>query len=455
VSCIAFGANIEDFGAVEGVDTWDAACINSESFLKALSAANASSTDRTVEWPADKTFYMRNIEVNNLHDITIHVNGDVKINDDINKWEDDSGRGVIDISDSTFITVLGHGTVDGQGQKWWRKAYTGVDNRWYLFQFTRCQYLEFYDVHLINSQKFHLKAQDSLHVMIDGITIFVDDTIMRGIRKEHESVMFPLNTDGIDLGVWNATVRNCNITNFDDAIVAKPCNQENTLCKCSGDFKIYNNTITYSVGLAIGSVSPSETHNCVRNVHFYNNSMYRPLKAMYIKSNPGDSGDAIIENIQYEDLYVKQAVWWLLWVGPQQQRQPGQDSTGCNFMLPFIPICPTQPLVTIRNITFRNVRAEETLPIFEGPGCVLCNASNPCVDMNFHDVNVTFFEGDIDDIREELNFWTPGVIFPTKQRSDNISLEYLTQNAYGSVTGYVAPIPCLDDSCFWDGTAKH
>lgn len=36
--------------------------------------------------------------------------------------------------------------------------------------------------------------------------------------------MFPLNTDGIDANGKNITFRRVKVTNFDDAIVAKPAN---------------------------------------------------------------------------------------------------------------------------------------------------------------------------------------------------------------------------------------
>jgi hypothetical protein len=62
----------------------------------------------------------------------------------------------------------------------------------------------------------------------------------------------------------------------------------------------------FSVGLTIGSVPPNDEVNCVRNVTFRDSSMWRPLKALYIKSNPGTSGSAIIQDITYKNLYLEQ-----------------------------------------------------------------------------------------------------------------------------------------------------
>jgi hypothetical protein len=40
----------------------------------------------------------------------------------------------------------------------------------------------------------------------------------------------------------------------------------------------------------------------VRDVTFRNINFTTPIKAVYVKTNPGESGDGIIENILYENL---------------------------------------------------------------------------------------------------------------------------------------------------------
>ena len=46
--------------------------------------------------------------------------------------------------------------------------------------------------------------------------------------------------------------------------------------------------------MTIGSVPPENNCNCIRNVTFRNVNMIRPIKGIYVKSNPGDSGSALI-----------------------------------------------------------------------------------------------------------------------------------------------------------------
>jgi polygalacturonase len=46
-----------------------------------------------------------------------------------------------------------------------------------------------------------------------------------GPKTELSWPIFPLNTDGIDPSGSNVTIRNLNITNFDDAVAVKPCSK--------------------------------------------------------------------------------------------------------------------------------------------------------------------------------------------------------------------------------------
>lgn len=48
--------------------------------------------------------------------------------------------------------------------------------------------------------------------------------------------------------------------------------------------------------------------------------------------------------------------------------------------------CPTNPLVTMRNITLRNVTSVEGVNRY--PGVIICNVSNPCTDFVFENVHM-------------------------------------------------------------------
>lgn len=251
-----------------------------------------------------------------ISDVTIQVAGIVKFTDNFAVWGTDS-ESMLVFEDCEDITLMGSGVVDGQGMNWWRLAYTGTDNRPKLVRFRRARNVLIRDTTFLNSPSFHVIFEDSANVVIHHITIFVDSAINR-IIKRLPNVTYALNTDGIDIRATNVTVYNNNITNYDDGIVAKPCDSTGVHCTCSGNMIIHNNFITYSTGITIGSVSPSENIQCVRNVTFRDNHLFQPLKAIYIKPNgkhDGDMGSGIIDQITYENIFIEQAIWWTIWIG--------------------------------------------------------------------------------------------------------------------------------------------
>lgn len=442
--------NILEFGAKPGVELWSVATHNSDALLKATIAANSSNFDRTVIIPEGETFFMYATNFTDIYNVHFQIDGVLKYTDEISKWPT-KNFALMYFVDCEGLHMYGKGMLDGQGMKWWRYAYSGNDYRPDMITFKYTRDIIVRDLYLYSSPKYSINFVDCADIVVHDVTIYINSTVTRG-RDHHASAVYALNTDGIDIAAYNVTLYNNNITNYDDGIVAKPCRSNWKYCQCSGAIYAYNNTITYSTGLTIGSVPPNGDINCVRNVTFRNNTMHRPLKAIYIKPNPGTNGIGIIEDILYEDILIDYALWWTIWIGPQQQNQPGdKQGTGCNFLFPYVPVCPTQPLVTMKGITLRNVHARETMPFFEGPGVILCDATNPCTDFVFENVTNTLYTGTIDDIYKNLPItYIPGVIFPLPRPDDDWDFSYLTTNVYGQVVGETSPVPCFNDAnCFW------
>lgn len=134
--------------------------------------------------------------------------------------------------------------------------------------------------------------------------------------------------------------------------------------------------------MTIGSVPPSDDHACVRRVHFHDIKFEYPLKAVYVKTNPG-SGTGQITDIIYERLKIHFPVWWNIYIGPQQQKQPDGGGPGC-MTYPFGD-CETQPLIDVRNITLRDINSTGG---FLPPGVIRCNETNICTDINLENVNI-------------------------------------------------------------------
>jgi polygalacturonase len=443
--------SLDDFQAIRDKDSVHAALHNVQSFTQAIMAANASVTDKTVIIPEGSVYYMGELWFEKIVDVTIQLDGKILFSDNFLVWGQESDS-MICFENSRGLTVHGSGVMDGQGLKWWRMAYTGKDKgfRPKLMRFRTTVDILIYGVTFLNSPSFHVIFEDVLNVEIHDIEIFVNSSITRFWSED--SVTYALNTDGLDIRGNNLLIYNNKITNYDDAIVIKPCRNDFLYCTCSGDAEIYNNSITYSTGLSIGSISPGINEDCIHNVTFRDSYLYRPLKAIYIKPNgekEGDEGHGSIDGITYENILIEQAIWWTVWIGPQQMNQPGDEaSKGCNFLYPYIPVCPTQPLVSMTNIKLINITAINTLPLFEGPGVILCDPGNKCEDFVFDRVTNQMFPGDADDIIKHLPFSAPGFLFPTPYRNDTWEFEYLTMNVYGTVKDSF-PTPCFNDpTCF-------
>lgn len=244
-------------------------------------------------------------------------------------------------------------------------------------------------------------------------------------HKWHTSPPIPmvwaLNTDGIDVSGRNFTIHNCSVTNFDDSVVVKPSNLHEQ-GYCSRDVDIRDIRVTWGVGVSIGSVTPSQFHACVDNVTARHLHFDKPLKAIYIKPNPKQPGNqtASITNILYEDVVIERPVWFAIWIGPQQQHQPkGGTDTGCSFFYPLRGHkCPTDPQVTLANITLRRVSARNGRM---SPGILLLDEANPGQNFNFD-----------------------GVVFSnfTKWPKSN----YVCENTQGTATGGTDPVPpCFKD----------
>jgi len=192
-------------------------------------------------------------------------------------------------------------------------------------------------------------------------------------------MVWALNTDGIDFTGHDVIVRNCSITNFDDTVCPKP-----TAPPCTRNVLVEDIAVTYGVGISVGSVPPDVGGNCIDGVLVRRAVFHSALKTIYVKPNPAKDDPAatgLIANVTYEDVRSYDPIWWPIWIGPQQQQQPGDPvGTGCSFIYPLDnTTCATDPQVSVRNVTLRRV------DVYNGnsPGVLLANASNPATGVLF------------------------------------------------------------------------
>ena len=182
-----------------------------------------------------------------------------------------------------------------------------------------------------NSPMYHILIDDSKGFWIHDMEIYVDvwgqmtlDKLFGvGPQASIPVPTFPLNTDGIDPSASDVLIENVTITNYDDAVAVKPGHNDKKISKCAENMVIRNCTVNFGVGMTIGSVPPRDSYSCVRNITFDNITFHHPIKAIYVKTNPGNTTSMLpgsggeITSIVYSNILIHFPIWWNIYIGPQ------------------------------------------------------------------------------------------------------------------------------------------
>ena len=430
---------------------FDQALSNTNTLLHTINNATPGTTLFVPAAPNNNPYWVTGgIHLDSLQNITIVIEGEFRAvtNCYDGCWPtmDNHNHGFMHIflftnSEHLVINGNGMGRIDGSGKGWWNRYVFGnhtSKKRPKMFVFQNVTDLKISNMTFINSPSFNLLLNPVLRVEISHVTVVTDRNVVRRLKTTLSqrrrrlsgataAGLQPedLNTDGIDPSGKDIWIHDCSIQNDDDSIAVKPLSNviigsDNTHLTCCENILIENTMLT-GFGASIGSVPPHADHNCVRNVTFRNISMPGTGKGVYIKSNPtcGDNKTAEITDILYEDIDIHKPLWWPIWIGPQQQQEPGSAlGRKCALQYPFFNSqCPTQGCVDFRNITLRRVTVTD--PLFS-PGVVLGNATNVMEGIVFEDVVVVH----------------PGIVPYDKK--------YLCKHAVGVAKGTTSPVP----SCF-------
>jgi polygalacturonase len=307
---------------------------NTAAFNAALAAALPGDT---VLLPSGVFHFIGGIHRSNLIDVEIHFQGTaVAVAEISDLWPSTQQSSQWDdffcIESSSNVTLRSTAadpqqtTIDGQGKLWWNKMMTndlpGDRHRPMLVAFRNVTDGLMSGLNVLNGPCFHFYLHQVLRVEVAHCNVEVDRWEQRRIkqvlREEHTAGSgmsidlanpwtplqpWDLNTDGIDTYGKDIWIHDCIINNDDDSIAVKPTDASGTYSACTENVLI-EDTIMTGFGASIGSVSPHENHNCVKNITFRNISMPQTGKGIYIKSNPSCDADGTktgeITDILYE-----------------------------------------------------------------------------------------------------------------------------------------------------------
>lgn len=345
--------------------------------------------------PPNKTFWlMGGIYARGLTHITFQIDGTLKFSDDQSVWPRNPQNQQVkecfffeQLNDVTFTSSLPggkKGTIDGSGLRWWGLVeYLLIgENRPRLLSIYNSTNLLVENILLKNSPYWTFLANDIANLEIR----FTDVDARKRPDAQHHDLkeITAFNTDGFDVAGTNVWIHDCNIWNDDDCIAVKEQSSSSIHSSCSQNM-LFERINASGVGLTIGSIGPSATHTCVRNITFRDCTMYNTFKGIYLKSRPGQDGHTgEITNVTYENILINNASQWAIWIGPQQAGY----KDACSLLWPFVPgtPCPIPIGITWNNIVLRNVTVNDPQL---SPGVILGNSTNPMLNVVFDNVRVT------------------------------------------------------------------
>eukprot|EP01059_Diplonema_ambulator_P035648 TRINITY_DN8493_c0_g1_i1.p1 TRINITY_DN8493_c0_g1~~TRINITY_DN8493_c0_g1_i1.p1 ORF type:complete len:453 (+),score=154.26 TRINITY_DN8493_c0_g1_i1:39-1361(+) len=401
IAILAFAAlaagkelSIVDFGADMGDRV---GFVNTNALQAAF--GNATAADLVVV-PEGDWYMLGGITASNRTKLNFQLRGWIRAVPSLENWPKNANGDYATFIEFTDLSLnmTGPGGIDGQGEKWWDIWILDPphESRPNLVNCLRCVNSYFAHFTMHNSPMYHLDCQDVKTVEIYNVTVQVDRAQMQTIKAKAKNRKFnaqvgmfepeDLNTDGFDVSGTDVYIHDCTVHNDDDSIAVKPCNKGCTYTDCSTNMLFERNTLV-GVGATIGSVPPHELVNCVRNITFRDIKMPGTAKGIYVKSNPtcGGNKTAIIQDVLYENIEITDPLWWPIWIGPQQQHEPGSKlGRKCALSYPLDPHCPTQGCATFKNIVLKDVYISN--PVMS-PGVLMGNETNP-MEVTFHNVTV-------------------------------------------------------------------
>ena len=282
--------------------------------------------------------------------------------------EMDWPAGILNILDAAHVYIHGKGTIDGQGEVWWRK-YWGADGKGGMRALYERQGLRWaidYDC----ARPRNVVVYNSDNVTIEGITLrrsgfwnlhlcYSRDVAVQGLVIRDN--LGP-STDGIDIdSCCGVLVEDCRISCNDDNICVKSGRDADGLrvdrpCE---NVTIRNNTLLEGEGITLGS----ETSGGIRHIRIEDNTFVGTKNGFRMKSARTRGG--VIEDIEVRGMHLQDVGRVLCfdfdWYRTYNQCRIPEDYTGPvppHWHTLLAPVPEEQGLPVARNVRIQNVRAE-------------------------------------------------------------------------------------------------
>jgi polygalacturonase len=296
--------NVKDYGAVGDNKT-----LNTAAIQKTIDQAKASGGKVLI--PAGE-YLCGPLNLYSRTNLEIVKGATLRLRNDIKAFPSTNGRylNFIDVSKATDIKISGGGTIDGQGEPWWKATEANILKlrRPQMLYIEGSQRVEISGVTFLNPPNTHVSFKNSSDVYIHDITI-------QAPANSH-------NTDGINISAKNCTIEHCTINTGDDNIAINFGNRQ----QAENDPEVQNMVIKdctfgYGHGLSIGSF----TSGNLKNLYVSNCTFDGTTSAIRIKTARGRGG--VIDNANYENITIKNSRYpiFISEYYPREPKAPQED----------------------------------------------------------------------------------------------------------------------------------
>ncbi|MDI3319224.1 glycoside hydrolase family 28 protein [Pinibacter soli] len=316
---------VTDFGAVG-----DGSTLNTKSIQSALDKASANGG--CVVIPAG-VFLCGPLTIGGKTALRIEKGAVLRLRNDVDTYPAVNNRylNFINISGASDVKICGEGTIDGQGEIWWKKftAKEITNRRPQMVFIENAQRLEISGITFLNPPNTHLSIKDGTDVYIHGIRIVAPANSR--------------NTDGINISAKNCTIEDCDIRTGDDNIAINFGNRNNSATEpeCS-NIVVKNCFFGVGHGMSIGSF----TSGGLKNLSVSNCKFDGTTSAIRIKTARGRGG--LVENVSYSDIDIKDSKW-PIFISEYYPREP--DTPEADTTTVATAFCPVYKNIALKNIT--------------------------------------------------------------------------------------------------------
>lgn len=267
------------------------------------------------------------------------------------------------------IAITGRGTLDGQGQYWW-KIFREKKNEYprpKLISLHGCKNIVIEGVRLINSPSWTINPICCKNITVDKITI----------KNPADSP----NTDGINPeSCKNVHISNCHVDVGDDCITIKSGTEDAEAKVPCENITITNCTMVHGHG---GVVIGSEMSGDIRNVVISNCVFEGTDRGIRLKSRRGRGG--VVEDIRVNNIIMKKVICPFImnlyyFCGPRGDEKYVWDKN---------PYPITEETPAFRRIHFSNITARE---ISAAAGFLYGLAEQPLEDISFDNISIAMAE---------------------------------------------------------------